>query len=362
MIESLGRVAPKGERVAELMRVLLLTSGDWVGPETNPSRGLWGQPIYADCWAASKSLWHRISQLTGLPAALDPMRSLRLLIRQRQFDVIVSVFEESAVMAALFKRIGLLRRPLVLWDFSPGTEWRMRKLFQRIVLPNTDRILCLSSSQIRAAEDDFGARDTAVWIGYNVDTEYYNPAFSSEGNYVLAVGKDISRDYATLLQAAACCPISLTICTKLQLHLPDSSQANISVMDRWLTRAELRDIYGGARFVVLPLKDVPHPGGITNLAEAMCMGKAVICSDSAGVRDFLRHGENAIVVPPGSPSAMRDAINLLDTDVPLRRKLGENARQYAEETFSDSVFGRRFWNALGKFERTGLERNSDVRH
>jgi glycosyltransferase involved in cell wall biosynthesis len=334
------------------MRILLLTSGEWVGPAPNQpgdvAGGLWGQSIYADVWPPTESLWRRISKLTGLPLALDPLRSAKVLIRQRRYDAIVGIFEESAVIPAMFKRIGLLRRPLALWDFSPGTEWRTRKLFQKIVLPSADKILCLSSSQMRAAENSSGGGGKATWIGYNIDTAFFDPAFASEGSYVLSVGKDISRDYATLLQATASCAISLTICTRLKLDLAASGLANISVVDRWLTLEELRNVYGGAKFVVLPLKDVPHPGGITNLAEAMSMGKAVICSDSAGIRDYLRHGENVIVVPPENPLALRDAICLLESDAGLRRKLGQNARKYAEEVFSDKAFGARIHDALAK--------------
>jgi glycosyltransferase involved in cell wall biosynthesis len=273
------------------------------------------------------------------------MRVLKLFLRQRRYAAVVCVFEGSAAGPATLKKAGLLRRPLLLWDFTPESDWRVKKLLQQLIFPNADAVLCLNSCQARIANREARA-EKAICIGYNVDTDFFRPEYSCDGTYALALGKDVSRDYRTLIDAVQVYPIALKVCTPLRLELPDKGAAKISLLSEWLSYAQLRQMYGNAKFVILPLRDVPHPGGITTLAEAMSMGKAIICSDSAGIRDFIRHGENAIVVPVGDRAALAEAIRFLDTNPGERKRLGGNAREYAEGTCAGPVVARNMLSAL----------------
>jgi glycosyltransferase involved in cell wall biosynthesis len=336
------------------LHILLLTDEIWVGPRRDrPSdatgwRDLWGQDIQGENWPASRRPWNPFASDTILPRGLDPLRTLRLLFGQRKYDLIVPVFETGGVGAALLKRAGVLRRPLVLWDFSAGTDWRMKQFFQKILFPTVDGVLCLTNNQQRIAEE-LGARGRAVCVGYNIDTDFFSPRESSDGSYILAVGRDVSRDYETLIDAVRDCPLEVRIRTTEKLNIPADCIANISIEDNWLSYGDLRELYGKSKFVVLPLKNVLHPGGITSLAEAMSMGKAIICSASNGLADFLRPGENALVVPAGDRDAMRSAIKLLDTDAAERKRLGEGARKFAEKELSNTRFGERMRAALDRF-------------
>jgi hypothetical protein len=107
-------------------------------------------------WAFSQSI-----------AGLDPWRTLRLLFLQLGYDAVLAYFEASTVGAALLRRLGLLRRPLLIGDFSAGTSWRLRQVMQRIALPAADGVLCLSSSQMRVAEENFGLGGRTVFLGYD---------------------------------------------------------------------------------------------------------------------------------------------------------------------------------------------------
>jgi glycosyltransferase involved in cell wall biosynthesis len=280
---------------------------------------------------------------------LDPLRTIALLWTQRKYQIIVCAFEASAVGPAILKRLGLLRRPLLIWDYSAGTTWRLKQLFQKISLPAADGILCLNQGQIRTAEEEFGAAGKAIFVGYDVDAEFFRPVSADEGDYVLSVGSDVSRDYELLLEAIQPLPLNLTICSRRSIEIPKSSSATITRIDRYLSYAELRDLYAGAKFVVLALKDMVHPGGITTLVEAMSMGKAIICSDSTGLRELLQSGENAVVVPPGDCAALRNAIGRLDADPSERRRLGKNARRYAEYEFASPAAAKRLGDAFRKF-------------
>lgn len=66
------------------------------------------------------------------------------------------------------------------------------------------------------------------------------------------------------------------------------------------------------------------------LTEAMASGLAVAGFDYAAARQFVRHGENGLVVPFDEPAALIDAAEMLATDDFLRAKLRLSARAAVE--------------------------------
>jgi glycosyltransferase involved in cell wall biosynthesis len=69
-----------------------------------------------------------------------------------------------------------------------------------------------------------------------------------------------------------------------------------------------------------------YPFGITSLLEAMAMAKAVVVSDTEGLRGIVQHEKTGLVVPPGDPAALRRAVRELLADDVAREALGQAAR------------------------------------
>ena len=77
------------------------------------------------------------------------------------------------------------------------------------------------------------------------------------------------------------------------------------------------------------------------LLEAMGFGHPVIASNSGGIVDIVRPGENGLLVPPGDPAALAAAIETLARDPALVRRLGDAARDDVRLRFSwDSILDR----------------------
>jgi phosphatidylinositol alpha-mannosyltransferase len=77
------------------------------------------------------------------------------------------------------------------------------------------------------------------------------------------------------------------------------------------------------------------------LAEAMAVGRPVVCSDIGGYRDVVRDGTDGLLVPPRDPEALAEALaGLLDNPARLAA-MGEaaaaNARRYAWEVVAAEV-------------------------
>lgn len=77
----------------------------------------------------------------------------------------------------------------------------------------------------------------------------------------------------------------------------------------------------------------PEPFGMVVL-EGMASGLAVIASDAGGPREIVRHGIDGLLVPPGDPEALADAIVELVQNPSNLISLGRAARQRVAECFT----------------------------
>jgi glycosyltransferase involved in cell wall biosynthesis len=77
-------------------------------------------------------------------------------------------------------------------------------------------------------------------------------------------------------------------------------------------------------------------GTPNSIVEAMACGKPTIASDVGGIPDMV--GEDAgVLVPPGDPAALANAMTLLAQNPELRTRMGEAARTRYEKIFSPQV-------------------------
>jgi glycosyltransferase involved in cell wall biosynthesis len=75
--------------------------------------------------------------------------------------------------------------------------------------------------------------------------------------------------------------------------------------------------------------------------EAMLAGRPVVASDVGGLRDVVRHEITGLMVPPGNPGALAEALDRLLGDPRLRHRMGTagvlNARQFEAATVAPRV-------------------------
>jgi peptidoglycan/LPS O-acetylase OafA/YrhL len=88
----------------------------------------------------------------------------------------------------------------------------------------------------------------------------------------------------------------------------------------WIGRPETAALLSESDIFVLPSHHEAMPVAVL---EAMAAGIAVITTPVGTLPEFLQHNVNALLVPPGSPAQLAEAIALLLQDVALRRRLAE---------------------------------------
>ena len=116
-----------------------------------------------------------------------------------------------------------------------------------------------------------------------------------------------------------------------------------------LAPEEVRNIYAASDVLVVPslrTRDFREPWGLV-VNEAFNQGVPVIASDAVGAAagGLVRHEETGLVVPAGDPGALADALRRLHDDAPLRRRLGERARE-AVKAYTFEAWASGFSRAL----------------
>lgn len=106
-----------------------------------------------------------------------------------------------------------------------------------------------------------------------------------------------------------------------------------------MSAPELADEYRRADMVVLCSE---NEGFGMTLVEAQLCGKPVIGTRSGGITDIIEEGQNGLLVNPGKPKELADAIEYLLVDTQERQRLAESGLQSAQNRFDPAGVARRF--------------------
>jgi glycosyltransferase involved in cell wall biosynthesis len=104
-----------------------------------------------------------------------------------------------------------------------------------------------------------------------------------------------------------------------------------------LPREGVLRLFGAADASLLPSawENFPH-----TVVEALAVGTPVIASAVGGVPEVVRDDENGLLVPPGNPDALAEAIRRFFADIELRRTLADATVASVASYTEDAVFSR----------------------
>jgi glycosyltransferase involved in cell wall biosynthesis len=104
-------------------------------------------------------------------------------------------------------------------------------------------------------------------------------------------------------------------------------------------RSELHGLYATADAVVFPVR-WSEPWGLVPL-EAMARGRPVVASGRGGSGEYLRDGENCLLMDPDEPGSLASTLRRLAADGALRSRLRAGglatARLHTEQVFNEAV-------------------------
>jgi glycosyltransferase involved in cell wall biosynthesis len=213
-------------------------------------------------------------------------------------------------------------------------------------LRSSAAVVCFAASQReRLLEQHDLDPDHVHMVPFGVDERFYSPQPLPGDGYVLAVGRDMARDYGTFAEAMRQVDARGVIVASDRnlagIELPDNVELRLDV-----SYDELRDLYAGAACIAMPTRREGFSfgadcSGQTVLLDSMAMAKPIIASARSTLRGYVEDAETALVVPPEDPAALAAAVDTALSDRELATRLGLAARRRVDEELSTTHMARR---------------------
>jgi glycosyltransferase involved in cell wall biosynthesis len=293
----------------------------------------------------------------GLPVGMAvPLLSDRQRSRVPRDGIIVATTNGMGLALAIGRMLGLVEVRVVLLAMgllsTDAGAWRR---FMMLAVARRLDIVTISRPEqefLQTLLPDSKVR----YAPFGVDKGFWRcapPDFTGDG-YVLSIGNDANRDWETLVKAWHDGLPKLKIITSLPVP---ASGDNVEVIrGDWrtllLSDKAVRELYWGAEFVVVPVRETIQPTGQSACLQAMACGKAVIMGDNSGLwdREVMRDGDNVLLVPPGDATALAETAAQLTSDRALRQRLGARGRETVEHHYNTDLMAESLSAIFEKLE------------
>jgi phosphatidylinositol alpha-mannosyltransferase len=277
------------------------------------------------------------------PIAPDPSAQLRTIraLRDESFDMLH--LHEPLVPGPCMTSILFRNAPLLGTFHAAGgsaayryLNWGVRRLARRL-----DHRSAVSEDARTMAHDALGGEYTLLFNGIEVDRFAKAPPTPTEGPTVFFVGRHEPRKgLAVLLDAMRHLPSD----TRLWVASDGPETAELKERfgsDRrveWLGRIDEDEkasrLRGADVFCAPSLRGESF--GVV-LLEGMAAQTPVVASNLPGYRNVARAGADALLVEPGDPIALADALRGVLENPSCAEKLVASGQQRAEEFSMDNL-------------------------
>lgn len=269
------------------------------------------------------------------PIAPDPSAALRTIraLRDEGFDVVhcheplVPGPTLTTLIVAEAPKVGTFHRAGASVAYSrlrPAVRWMARRL---------DLRCAVSEDAAATARAALGGTYELVFNGIEVDRFAKAQPWPTTGPTICFLGRHEPRKgLAVLLEAMALLPADVQLWVGSDGPQTAGLRAGTVADPRisWLGRIgdeEKASRLRGADVFCAPSLGRESFGVV--LLEAMAAQVAVVASDLPGYRAVARPGCDALLVPPGDPRALADALRRVLTDRDLAGELVASAEQRA---------------------------------
>ncbi|HSL63669.1 MAG TPA: glycosyltransferase family 4 protein [Gaiellaceae bacterium] len=311
-------------------------------------------------WEGDDSAWR-----AGAGAAARLLRAEARLLRRGPeggFDVVLVGYPGHVDVPAARRAAGgapVVFNPLVsLWDTFVGDRGRFgpRSLAARALL-RLDRA-ALRGVDLVVADTEAGAaflarlaglpreRVASVFVG--AEERLFEPPWVPREPPVF-VGKLIPlHGLETILEAARRRPsLRLRVVGSGQLeHLLSTRPANVEWVP-WVPYERLPALLraAAAALGVFGRSDKAQRVIPNKAFQALACGTPLVTADTPAARELLVDGESALLVPPGDPDALAEALERVTSEPETASRLAEGGLAAYRERASEEVLGAR-WRTL----------------
>ena len=168
------------------------------------------------------------------------------------------------------------------------------------------------------------------------------------GDYVGFIGRVSPEKGTSVLMDAArkCTEISFKVAGSYDRmpHLPKTAPFNFEFRG-YLDRKRIDDFYAGSRMIIVPSLWYETFGLV--VAEAMLIGKPVICSRIGGLPEIVDDGVTGLLFEPGNAEELAEKIRYLWERPDLCREMGNTGCEKALHEYSPERYYERLMRVYG---------------
>jgi glycosyltransferase involved in cell wall biosynthesis len=292
-----------------------------------------------------------------LASAMRDVTCLHRLLQRRQFDLLDAHGSQDLWAAAAALRLGRHAPALIYTRHNTKkVAWHPlnRYLYRNLV----NHLIVASASVLESYEPFLKQGDLSQERISVVHSSYWEEKFhaevkpaplrlemEAEGGECLLVGvvgrlvRDKGGTYflKAAAQIAADFPAARFLFvgrgTEEERLRREAASLGLSERIRFLGfREDVPEITAALDLSVLPSVDCDASSAV--LKEAMALGKPVVATDIGGAREIVDHGRTGLVVPPGDPDALAQAIKQILQREDKGRAMGEEGRRRVKSLFS----------------------------
>jgi glycosyltransferase involved in cell wall biosynthesis len=272
----------------------------------------------------------------GFRSRYAPYHLLRLARRLQRMalDVVHTHMFWANVYGAL--AANLARVPAIVTSEHGKNPWKKPihyAIERHIISPLADRRICVSQDILAIRRDTDGVPERKLLHIPNGTEMWTATASEPPGPYTFGtVGRLVpAKDYPTLLRAMA---ILRDNGHEVELHIvgegPERGRLEAEITTLRLTsvvhlagfQSDIRSWL--SRFHTFVLSSL-REGQPVALLEAMAIGLPIVATEVGGIPDTVASGTEALLVPPGDPMALAQAMETLLLDDARRKVLAQNA-------------------------------------
>ena len=289
----------------------------------------------------------------------------RLLVRPRdRFDAVVVGYPghldlPAAKWAArggpvVFNPLVSLTETLVedRGRFAPGSHAaRLLRRIDRGALRRADLVVADTAASARTLAELGGLPSDRVAVCFvGAEERLFRPGWKRPERFdALFVGKLIPlHGVETILAAARLAPeVPFTLVGSGQLDAVLATRPpNVTWVD-WVDYEQLpaRLHRAGCALGIFGVTGKAQRVLPNKVFQALACGTPVVTADTPGARELLRDGESALLVPPGDPEALAEALRRLAGDAGLAERIGAGGHAAYRAQAGEDVLGRR-WRGL----------------
>lgn len=286
------------------------------------------------------------------------MKALAKVFRQEKPDIVHTHASMTARMAARLARVPYIFNTKHCMEGAPGPLPK-KILRRRVNATFSDKIIAVSRA-VRRSMVHGGTSPEQIAVVYNGIEPIPIPTAEEKAALLASFGGKAGEKAVGMVARLEEVKDHETFLLGAQKVLENRKDVRFYIIGDGSLREELERraaelgisenvIFTGFLQNVETIEAALDIAVITSKAEALCLsilesmiaGIPAVGTDSGGVAEVIKHGENGFLIPIGDSDALAERLEELLADDAKRKAFGEQAKKDAESTFLADKMTRR---------------------